>query len=83
MNEDPNISKLVSEKKLLEQLLLAREKAVEEQSQKLSDALRELQERAKAIEISQDALTSQTRILQLVINSIGAGVIVLPVPSVL
>lgn len=61
---------------MLEQLLLAREKAVQEQSEKLSEALSALQQRAKDIEISQEALAHQTRLLQLIINSIGAGVIV-------
>ncbi len=71
-----DIAQLVSEKKALQLLLQEQEKTVREQSSKLNEVLWELQDRARELEVSRDELSSQRRILQSIINSISAGVVV-------
>ncbi len=71
-----DIAQLVSEKMMLQQLLEEQEKTVQEQSSQLSQVLGELKDRARALELSQEALSDQTRILQSIVNSIAAGIVV-------
>lgn len=74
--KNPKIAQLVSEKRILEELLSVREQTVQEQSQKLSQILGELHSRASELESSQEELARQTQILQSVLNSIAVGVVV-------
>lgn len=71
-----NLAQLVSEKKILEELLSVREQTVQEQSQKLSQILGELHARASELESSQEELSRQTQILQSILNSLTVGVVV-------
>jgi PAS domain S-box-containing protein len=54
----------------------AQEQAAREQADRLQQSLGELQERARQLAQSEEALQRQTRILQVVLHSMGSGVIV-------
>jgi PAS domain S-box-containing protein len=75
-NTSQEIERLRARVAELERQHEAHEKAAAEQAQRLQRSLADLQERADELARSEDALRRQTRILQAVLRSMSAGVVV-------
>src|SRR6266446_2075335 len=73
---DLELEKLQQQIELLEQQKDSSEKAAAAQSRRLEQSLEELRDRAEQLTRSEEALRRQTRILQAILRSMGAGVIV-------